>query len=47
MSTLTISPFADMLPFTGTPMPEPGIYTDMSAEDYHAVAAHKGFEVAV
>lgn len=28
-----------MLPFTGTPMPEPGIYTDMSAEDYHAVAA--------
>lgn len=25
--------------FPGAPTPQPGIYTDMSAEDYHAVAA--------
>lgn len=28
-----------MWTFPGTPVPEPGIYVDMSAEDYHAVAA--------
>jgi len=28
-----------MWTFPGTPMPEPGIYTDLSAADYHAVAA--------
>lgn len=28
-----------MFTIHGTPMPEPGIYADMSAEDYHAVAA--------
>ena len=28
-----------MFPFEGPSMPQPGIYTDMSAESYHAVAA--------